>query len=152
MRRGFLCSRMLATTSLFVFMACFSSADEWKARHDLVSHTGVLNLSQPPAPEEVFLPGRRVRRNSRGGWKGLKAWRNERHTLLRYNSAQYERADLAWTQHIFSQVQLLIWDRRLYDPEKASTRSIVSSLTRRAGSGPIDAVLIWHVYPNLGGR
>ena len=42
----------------------------------------------------------------------------DRLTLLRYDGAQYERPDLAWTQHIFSQVQLLIWDRSFYDPEK----------------------------------
>jgi hypothetical protein len=127
-----------------------SSADEWKARHDLVSHTGVLNLSQPPSPEEVFFAGPASPAEQQGWLEGLKAWRNERRALLRYSPAQYERADLAWTQHIFSQVQLLIWDRRLYDSEKGEytvDRFLVDTESR---IGPIDAVLIWHVYPNLG--
>ena len=93
-------------------------ADEWKPRHDLVSHTGVMNLSEPPPPSEVFFEGP-ADPNEQPGWlEGLKAWRSARHTLLRYNASEYERPELEWTQHVFSQVQLLIWDRRLYDPEK----------------------------------
>ena len=82
MRRGSVCSRM-ATTSLFLLMTCFSSADEWKARHDLVSHTGVLNLAQPPSPEEVFFAGPASPAEQPGWREGLKAWRNERRALLR---------------------------------------------------------------------
>jgi len=141
---------MVATTSLFLLMTCFSSADDWKARHDLVSHTGVLNLAQPPSPEEVFFAGPASPAEQPGWLEGLKAWRNERHTLLRYLPAQYERADLAWTQHIFSQVQLLIWDRRLYDPEKGEYTVDRFLADTESRIGPIDAVLIWHVYPNLG--
>jgi len=141
---------MVATTSLFVLMACLSSADEWKARHDLVSHTGVLNLSQPPSPEEVFFAGPASPAVQSGWREGLKSWRTERHTLLRYRPTQYERADLAWTQHIFSQVQLLIWDRRLYDPEKGEYTVDRFLADTESRIGPIDAVLIWHVYPNLG--
>ncbi len=33
------------------------SADEWKPRHDLVSHTGVMNLTEFPSPSEVFFSG-----------------------------------------------------------------------------------------------
>jgi formylglycine-generating enzyme required for sulfatase activity len=131
-------------------MACFSSADEWKARHDLVSHTGVLNLPEPPSPEEVFFAGPASPAEQPGWLEGLKAWRNERHTLLRYVPAQYERADLAWTQQIFSQVQLLIWDRRLYDPENGEYTVDRFLADTESRIGPIDAVLIWHVYPNLG--
>src|SRR5271154_4130157 len=142
--------------SLAIFIAAsilctnrFSFADEWKPRHDLVSHTGVMNLTELPAPSEVFFFG--PASPGAPGWlDGLKAWRNERRTLLRYNPSQYERADLQWTQHIFSQVQLLIWDRSFYDPEKGEYT--VDRFLRETESriGPIDAVLIWHVYPNLG--
>ena len=131
-------------------MACFLSADEWKARHDLVSHTGIVNLPEPPSPEEVFFAGPASPADQPGWLEGLKAWRNERHTLLRYSPAQYERADLMWTQHIFSQVQLLIWDRRLYDPEKGAYTVDRFLADTESRIGPIDAVLIWHVYPNLG--
>ena len=84
-------------------------SDEWKARHALVSPTGVMNLSEPPAPEEIFFPGPS---DDTDGWlAGLKAWRADRLTRLRYNGSEYDRPELAWTQHVFSQVQLLIWDR-----------------------------------------
>ena len=53
-------------------------------------------------------------------------------------------------QHIFSQVQLLIWDRRLYDPEKGEYTVDRFLADTESRIGPIDAVLIWHVYPNLG--
>ena len=137
----------LAVTMLCTNIPSF--ADEWKPRHDLVSHTGVMNLTELPAPGEVFFPGPAYA--GEPGWlDGLKAWRNDRIRLIRYSGAQYERPDLQWTQRIFSQVQLLIWDRSLYDPEKGeyAVDRFLSETEKRIG--PIDAVLIWHVYPNLG--
>ncbi|MGA6987298.1 MAG: hypothetical protein WBZ01_14690, partial [Terriglobales bacterium] len=139
----------ILVVSILALTHGLSFADEWKPRHDLVSHTGVMNLTELPAPSEVFFYG--PASPGEPGWlDGLKAWRNERRTLLRYNPSQYERADLQWTQHIFSQVQLLIWDRSLYDPEKGeyTVDRFLSETESRIG--PIDAVLIWHVYPNLG--
>lgn len=126
------------------------AADEWKPRHDLVSHTGVMNLTEPPAPSEVFFSGPASSADQPGWLEGLKAWRRDRRTLLRYDGAQYERPELQWTQRVFSQVQLLIWDRSLYDPDKGEytvDRFLPETENR---IGPIDAVLIWHVYPNLG--
>jgi formylglycine-generating enzyme required for sulfatase activity len=81
---------------------------------------------------------------------GLKAWRSRRRTLLRYSESEFERPELEWTQHVYSQVQLLIWDRSFYDPEKGeyTVDRFLSETESRIG--PIDAVLIWHVYPNLG--
>jgi iron(II)-dependent oxidoreductase len=127
-----------------------SLADEWKPRHDLVSHTGVMNLTEPPSPNEVFFPGPASPLDQPNWLDRLKAWRNERRNLLRFNGSQYERADLLWTQRIFSQVQLLIWDRSFFDPEKNeyTVDRFLSETESRIGT--IDAVLIWHVYPNLG--
>jgi formylglycine-generating enzyme required for sulfatase activity len=134
-----------------LFVICGSSAgDEWRARHDLVSHTGVLNLTEPPPPTEVFFPGPASPAEAPGWLDNLKAWRRDRQTLLRYTGDQYQRADLAWTQHVFSQVQLLIWDRSFYDPEKGEYTVDRFLNETEAHIGPIDAVLIWHVYPNLG--
>src|SRR5215468_7484837 len=144
------CMRILISVFLFVLITSSSVADEWRARHDLVSHTGILNLPEPPTPEEVFFPGPGSPAEQPGWLEGLKVWRKERQTLLRYTPAQYERADREWTQRIFSQVQLLIWDRRLYDPEKAEYTVERFLADTESRIGPIDAVLIWHVYPNLG--
>ncbi len=62
----------------------------------------------------------------------------------------YRQAALDWARHIFTQAQLLVWDRSLYDrvrgaytPDKA-----LAGLTVRFGA--IDSVLIWPAYPNLG--
>jgi iron(II)-dependent oxidoreductase len=134
------------------FLPIFSSlrADEWKPRHDLVSHTGVLTLTEPPPPSEVFFSGPESTSAQPSWLDNLKVWRNTRRTLLRYDDAQYTRPDLEWTQHIFSQVQLLIWDRSLYDPDKReyTVDRLLTEIESRLG--PIDAVLIWHVYPNIG--
>jgi iron(II)-dependent oxidoreductase len=146
MNRGF----FLTCLVVLLALACLSSADEWKPRHGLVSHTGIWNLPEPPQPGEVFLAGPASPSEQPGWLDGLQAWRNERQTLLRYSPSQYERTELEWTQHVFSQVQLLIWDRSLYDPEKLdyTVDRFLSETEHRIGA--IDAVLIWHVYPNLG--
>jgi gamma-glutamyl hercynylcysteine S-oxide synthase len=126
------------------------SADEWKPRHDLVSHTGVLNLSELPPPSDVFFSGPDSPADQPGWLESLKAWRKNRATLLRYDGSEYERPELEWTQHVFSQVQLLIWDRSLYDPERREYTVDRFLSETESRMGPIDAVLIWHVYPNLG--
>ncbi len=133
-----------------ILLTNLAFGDEWKPRHDLVSHTGVMNLTDLPGPGEVFFPGPNSASDQPAWLNGLKAWRNNRRTLLRYSGSQFERPDLLWTQHIFSQVQLLIWDRSLYDPEKGeyTVDKFLSETENRMG--PIDAVLVWHVYPNLG--
>jgi len=133
-----------------LFFTLQSFPDEWKARHGLVSTTGVMNLTEMPAPGEVFFSGPDQPSDAAAWLQGLKAWRDDRRTRLRYDGAQYDRPELQWTQHIFSQVQLLIWDRSFYDPEKGeyTVNKFLDETESRIG--PIDAVLIWHVYPNIG--
>jgi gamma-glutamyl hercynylcysteine S-oxide synthase len=135
---------------LFFAIGCPLLGDEWKSRHDLVSHTGVINLTEPPPPSEVFFFGPESPSDQPAWLERLRAWRNTRKTLLRYDGSEYERPELAWTQRIFSQVQLLVWDRSLYDPIQRdyTVDRFLSETESRIG--PIDAVLIWHVYPNLG--
>ncbi len=135
---------------LYLIVVWPLSADEWKPRHDLVSHTGIMNLSEPPPPGEVFFSGPDSPLDQPAWLNGLKAWRSNRRTLLRYNGAEYDRPELEWTQHVFSQVQLLVWDGSLYDPEKReyTVERFLAETEDRIG--PIDAVLIWHVYPDLG--
>jgi hypothetical protein len=148
-RKPFFRCRFVRTSVVLLFVA-LASADEWKPRHDLVSHTGILNLPEPPQPAEVFFAGPSTPGEQPAWLEGLKAMRRESRTLLRYSPVQYERPELEWTQHVFSQVQLLIWDRSLYDPDKGeyTVGRFLSETENRIG--PIDAVLIWHVYPNLG--
>jgi formylglycine-generating enzyme required for sulfatase activity len=131
-------------------LATFTSADEWKATHPLIPPNGIMNLPGMPPPEDVFFPGPPSPTESTGWLEGLKAWRADRRTRLRYNGKEYDRPELEWTQHVFSQVQLLIWDRRFYDTEKGEYTVERFLADTESRIGPIDAVLIWHVYPNLG--
>jgi formylglycine-generating enzyme required for sulfatase activity len=109
-----------------------------------------MNLTEPPPPSEVFFSGPSSPADQANWLAGLKLWRNDRRTLLRFGGSEFARPELEWTQRVFSQVQLLIWDRSLYDPDKGeyTVDRFLSETESRIG--PIDAVLIWHVYPNLG--
>jgi len=109
-----------------------------------------MNLPEPPAPEEVFFAGPQNPADTATWLGGLKTWRADRLMHLRYHDGQYRRPELAWDQHVFSQLQLLIWDRSFFDAEQGEY-TIDRFLTETEQRiGPIDAVLIWHVYPNLG--
>ena len=143
-RYAFLSACVLALLANCVF------ADEWKADHSLISPTGVMNLPAVPLPEDTFFPGPPSPAEAEGWRVGLKAWRADRLMHLRYNHSEYSRLELAWTQHIFSQVQVLVWDRSLYDSEKGeyTVDRFLSETESRIG--PIDAVLIWPLYPNIG--
>jgi iron(II)-dependent oxidoreductase len=133
-----------------VFAACFAFSDEWKARHPLISPTGVMNLSELPLADEIFFPEPQEPSDAEAWRARLKAWRAERLIRMRYDGSQYERPELAWTQKVVSQAQLLIWDRSFYDPETGEYTVDRFLADTESRIGPIDAVLIWPVYPNLG--
>ena len=104
----------------------------------------------PPLAEEIFFSGPQDPAEAEAWRAGLKAWRTDRAIRLRYDGSQYDRPELAWTQQVFSQVQLLIWDRSFYDPDTGEYTVDKFLTETESRVGPIDAVLIWHVYPNLG--
>ncbi len=133
-----------------VLTSIVASSDEWKPRHALVPPAGVMNLSEPAGPQDVLLPGPENPADRASWLAGLKAWREDRLTRMRYDGSEYARPELAWTRKIFSQVQMLIWDRKFYDPEKNeyTVDRFLSDIENRIG--PIDAVLIWGLYPNIG--
>lgn len=125
-------------------------SEEWRPRHALVPPTGVMNLPSVPGPQDVLIPGPEDPSASAGWLDTWKAWRQDRRIRERYDGSQYARPELAWTQKVFSQVQMLIWERDFYDPEKGeyTVDRFLAEVQRRIG--PIDAVLIWPLYPNLG--
>ena len=137
-------SLLIAGSSWLVF------AEEWRPRHALIPPSGVLNLGQPPAPLEVLLSGPDDPAGQAAWLAGIKAWRTAHLPRLRYDASEYSRPELTWTQRVFSQNQMLVWDRTFYDPEKReyTVERYLADVEGRLG--PIDAVLIWHVYPNLG--
>ena len=142
--------RVLASAAFAILIASIGYSEEWRPRHALVPPTGVMNLGEPASPQDVFLAGP-ASAAERAAWlEGIKAWRDERLRRLRYDGTQYDRPELAWAQRIFSQYQMLIWDRTFYDPDKRvyTVNRFLDDVEKRIG--PIDAVLIWHVYPNIG--
>jgi gamma-glutamyl hercynylcysteine S-oxide synthase len=145
-------SRRQSWLFLFVLIvfACAAFSDEWKPRHGLVLPPGAPDLGVPAAPDAVFLPGPQTSEQAEKWRAGIKQWRNDRLAEYHYHGSQYQRPELAWTQRIFSQCQLLVWDRSFYDPvrHEYTVDVFLADLERRIG--PIDAVLIWPVYPNLG--
>ena len=139
---------LILVACALVSIAAFS--DEWKPRHALVPPTGVMNLPSVAGPQDVLLAGPEDPGGAAAWLAGMKAWREERLNRLRFGNSEYSRPELAWTQRVFSQVQMLIWDRTFYDPEKReyTVDCFLSDIQGRLG--PIDAVLIWPLYPNLG--
>ncbi|HUL34123.1 MAG TPA: SUMF1/EgtB/PvdO family nonheme iron enzyme [Candidatus Eisenbacteria bacterium] len=136
--------------ALLVFVCAITlHSDEWKARHALIAPNGTMTLTIPPSPSEVFFPGPADPPDP--NWlAGLKAWRRERRTQLRMDESDYSNPELAWTRRTFSQVQLLVWDRTIYDPETRQYTPENFLAETESRLGPIDAVLLWHVYPNIG--
>jgi formylglycine-generating enzyme required for sulfatase activity len=116
----------------------------------LIPPSGVLNLGAIPPPDEVMLPGPADPAGQAAWLSGLKQWRAERLTRMRYDGREYDRPELQWTRRVVSQNQMLVWDRTFYDPERRAYTVDRYLADVESRLGPIDAVLIWHVYPNLG--
>jgi len=142
--------KSLVMLFLAVLFSWAAFSDEWKARHGLVLPPGAPDLGAVAAPGDVFLPGPESLQKRAKWLAGIKQWRKDRLAEYHYNAAEYDRPELAWTQRVFSQCQVLVWDRSFYDPEKReyTVDIFLADLERRVG--PIDVVLIWPGYPNLG--
>src|SRR5262249_53467119 len=80
----------------------------------------------------------------------MKRWRMEYLKRIGYNGSEYDRPELKWTQSSFMQPQMMIEDRYFYDPAagKYTVDRYLDDLEKRYGG--IDAVLVWHTYPNIG--
>jgi gamma-glutamyl hercynylcysteine S-oxide synthase len=77
-------------------------------------------------------------------------WRVEHYARIGYQSAEYDRPELKWTQSSFIQPQMMAHDRYFYDPDKRTytVDRYLDDVTARYGG--IDSVLIWPTYPNIG--
>lgn len=87
----------------------------------------------------------------RDAWfKKMKGWRDGARKRIKYDDAQYRRAELKWGQSSFVQPQAMVEDRYFYDPVagKYTVDRYLDDVNKRYGG--IDAVLIWPVYPNIG--
>jgi iron(II)-dependent oxidoreductase len=77
-------------------------------------------------------------------------WRTEHRIRIGYEGGAYERPELKWTQSSFVQPQVMMEDRFLYDPDRRTytVGRFLDDLNKRYGG--VDAVLLWHTYPNIG--
>lgn len=82
--------------------------------------------------------------------KDITHYRAERLIRAGFTDVQYKNPQLLWTQRAFIQPQMMIEDRYFYDPTagRYTVGRYLADLQKRYGG--IDAVLIWHTYPNLG--
>jgi len=82
--------------------------------------------------------------------QSLQAWREQRKKDIGYRDDLYRRTEFNWTRHTITQDQVLIWDRGLYDPDagKYTVDRTLAEIENRFG--PLDSILIWPGYPNLG--
>ncbi|MGI8991637.1 MAG: formylglycine-generating enzyme family protein [Bryobacteraceae bacterium] len=80
----------------------------------------------------------------------MKHWRMEYRKRIGYRGSEYDRPELKWTQSSFMQPQMMIEDRYFYDPVagRYTVDRYLDDLQERYGG--IDAVLVWHTYPNIG--
>ncbi|MFN8058852.1 MAG: formylglycine-generating enzyme family protein [Vicinamibacterales bacterium] len=96
------------------------------------------------------LPGPNDARETDAWLADLRHWRAERLIRAGYTADAYERADLTWTQTTFVEHFVMVHDRALYDTANAryTVERLLDELEARQGR--VDAVLLWHSYPNLG--
>jgi formylglycine-generating enzyme required for sulfatase activity len=77
-------------------------------------------------------------------------WRVERLIRVGLDNSLYSDPALLWTQSSFVQPQMMVHDRKFYDPAtlKYTVDRYLDDVNKRYGG--IDSVLIWHTYSNIG--
>ena len=101
-------------------------------------------------PDGEVIPGPARPADAADWLRQLRQWRHEKRIRMGYSAAEYERAELAWSQRNFVQPQSMVEDRYLYDPAggRYTVDRFLGDLDTRYGG--IDSVLLWPVYPNIG--
>jgi formylglycine-generating enzyme required for sulfatase activity len=109
-------------------------------------------FAQDPAvqPQGYHLEGPRIPSDFPRWLADMKRWRMEYLKRIGYNGSEYDRPELKWTQSSFMQPQMMVEDRYFFDPVagKYTVDRYLDDLDKRYGG--IDAVLVWHTYPNIG--
>jgi formylglycine-generating enzyme required for sulfatase activity len=128
-------------------------AQDWKPDYSLRPRPdgpGVDTLGQPDPVSAHMFDGPASPAAAAAWLQNLEAWREQRRRDIGVHDDLYGGSEFSWTRHGFTQDQLLIWDSSLYD--RAAGRYTVDRALREIESrfGPLDSVLIWPGYPNLG--
>jgi len=143
----------IAFLALALFGMRPAQAQDWKPDYSLnVRPDGpsVETLGQPDPVNAHMFDGPSSPAAFEAWLQSLKAWRELRKKEIRFHDDLYTGPEFSWTRHTFTQDQLLVWDRSFYDP--AAGRYTVDRALGEIESrfGPLDSVLLWTGYPNLG--
>ena len=143
-----------ATLVAFVCCALFPAAParsgEWAPHHDLIFPPNAPSLGDIALPTSVFLAGPATPADRDAWHANLDAWQKRTRNELGIRGDEDPAPAAAWTRRAFTQDEVLIWDRDLYDAQ-SGTYTVDKFLTNVAARlGPVDSVLLWPGYPNLG--
>jgi hypothetical protein len=89
---------------------------EWQTHHDLVLPPGAPSLGYINPPSAVFLAGPAAPGDLAAWQANLDAWRARTPRIeLGLRGDESPEATATWTRRAFTQDEVLIWDRGLYD-------------------------------------
>lgn len=110
----------------------------------------LLPLLARAAIDEQTLPGPASPAEQAAWLSNLTAWRATTRAAVNYSGVIYDDARLTWAAGIRVAPQVHTFDRLLYDTSTArfTVGRFVADLESRYGR--VDAVSLWHSYPNLG--
>ena len=110
----------------------------------------LLPLLSLAAMDVQTLPGPAAPAAQPAWLANLTQWRAATRNALNYTGAVYDDARLAWASALRVAPQVHTYDRLLYDTDAArfTVNRFLDDLESRYGR--VDAVALWHSYPNLG--
>jgi formylglycine-generating enzyme required for sulfatase activity len=128
-------------------------AQDWRPDFSLSPRPdgpGVETLSKPEPVTAHLFDGPSSAAQFQAWLHNLEVWREQRKREIGYHDDLYAGDEVSWSRLILTQDQLLVWDRSLYDPiaGRYTIDRALAEIERRFG--PLDSVLIWPGYPNLG--
>jgi gamma-glutamyl hercynylcysteine S-oxide synthase len=137
-KEGDLMLTRLTGVAIVLALLCPAGLSAQDTRYPRFGDEG-QQIPGPPKPEEFST------------WLAeLQRWRRERVLRVGYDSSEYGRPELQWSQRSFIQPQMMVEDRYFFDLEtgRYTVDRYLDDLEHRYGG--IDSVLIWPVYPNIG--
>jgi formylglycine-generating enzyme len=80
----------------------------------------------------------------------LHAWRKQAWSEQGFDNAAFHLPCFDWVCDCITTHKILLWDERIYDRHAGSYRidAYVDAFEKRFG--PLDGVILWHAYPNIG--
>jgi len=102
------------------------------------------------APVDAQIPGPKIPEDFKGWLADVEHWRRERQIRMGYDGSEYVRPELEWTKRNFVCVQMMIEERKFFDPVQGryTVDQYLDGLEKEFGG--VDSVLVWNTYPNLG--